>query len=621
MALYTSTQDGKWDDAATWGGGGFPNAPGDTVEIYHQVLYNIPPGSAVALDWVKVYGNPLQVSELSFVDNDTVTLKVRVGLFLIPAGGANPKLTANNNNVSNVNRDHIITIEHTGNTADPFIEIDPHCDVQMEGLEIPESCLLVADAAGGQKFLRVTPGMTAKWKSGDNLYFHRANNFGSRTVYEGKIDTIIEAVGYCEIKLTTNLTTSLTAGAKVVNMAKSIVLVNRVVGQCGAINIKGTSTNLTSLIKHVKMEKVNIFDQHLIETDGRGITFDHITTENAVGHRGRLFISNSAFYNSTFYQVQNCDLLSCLFFGVSSGEMFRESQFVILSGDIFCNFTAIYDCVGLTILADMDFNWICLNECADVEVRSQRFYANDTVMFGMTNVRVYDSKFGWSNLDTPLKNDIDLQDPLINTVLKNVLQPHDGWQNNLRKSGIYTLGIENQDGLEEYQEFFCAQGHIVKTPAEGIDPLVRRGGSATSAVCSTSSYYTNLRRPLKVFEYDIECQANVERTFICYVVAGEDWSSNLKGANPSDPFTLPDDASLWLEAEYYGNASDFTHKRKYSTEQVPNSSTIQNYWRGTALTVKVVPKRAGAVRITLKMAGYQPMGNCYVVVDPRILIS
>jgi hypothetical protein len=43
MAAYTSTQNGNFNSAATWGGGGFPNANGDTFTITngHTVTYNI----------------------------------------------------------------------------------------------------------------------------------------------------------------------------------------------------------------------------------------------------------------------------------------------------------------------------------------------------------------------------------------------------------------------------------------------------------------------------------------------------------------------------------------------------------------------------------------------------
>ena len=43
MASYTSTQSGNFNDAATWGGGGFPNANADTFTITngHTVVYNV----------------------------------------------------------------------------------------------------------------------------------------------------------------------------------------------------------------------------------------------------------------------------------------------------------------------------------------------------------------------------------------------------------------------------------------------------------------------------------------------------------------------------------------------------------------------------------------------------
>jgi hypothetical protein len=41
MTTYTSTGAGDWNNAATWGGGGWPNTAGDIVNIGHNVKYNI----------------------------------------------------------------------------------------------------------------------------------------------------------------------------------------------------------------------------------------------------------------------------------------------------------------------------------------------------------------------------------------------------------------------------------------------------------------------------------------------------------------------------------------------------------------------------------------------------
>jgi hypothetical protein len=41
MALYTSTQDGNWSNAATWGGAGTPSINGDQASIGHDVTYDL----------------------------------------------------------------------------------------------------------------------------------------------------------------------------------------------------------------------------------------------------------------------------------------------------------------------------------------------------------------------------------------------------------------------------------------------------------------------------------------------------------------------------------------------------------------------------------------------------
>ena len=47
MATYTSTQAGDWDAVATWGGGGYPNASADIVNIGHAVRFNLAHDPAV----------------------------------------------------------------------------------------------------------------------------------------------------------------------------------------------------------------------------------------------------------------------------------------------------------------------------------------------------------------------------------------------------------------------------------------------------------------------------------------------------------------------------------------------------------------------------------------------
>lgn len=54
MTDYTSTQNGNWNSAATWGGGGFPNASGDTATVSHNVT--VPAGATITCGACSVGG-------------------------------------------------------------------------------------------------------------------------------------------------------------------------------------------------------------------------------------------------------------------------------------------------------------------------------------------------------------------------------------------------------------------------------------------------------------------------------------------------------------------------------------------------------------------------------------
>lgn len=77
MAAYTSTQNGDWNDAATWGGGGFPGI-GDTADIQHDV-------TVTADQIVGTYPSPAGADVIvndagSLTINDDVDFTLRSGL-------------------------------------------------------------------------------------------------------------------------------------------------------------------------------------------------------------------------------------------------------------------------------------------------------------------------------------------------------------------------------------------------------------------------------------------------------------------------------------------------------------------------------------------------------------
>lgn len=635
--LHKSIKDGKWSSSSTWDVGTVPGASaGDTVEIYHRIRYDDSIAAAKAITWVKIIGAVTQ-AELYFFDTISTLLSVtgagaQAGIQLSYTPGAGvlpPKLTINNNNADNVIDRHCITqIDHVGNTGDAFMNIDSRCEVHLEGIDIPESATVSSNSSN---IIYVEPGLTGKWIIGDTLYYHRGNHYGARTVYSSKITNIEEWASaapspgvpgrrYTKITLADIPAFTIYPGEVVSVLDKSVKLGNTITSQCGMIDIDNQAPTGLSVFQGVQLSKLSV------HVNDRGIKFIDVTASEAVDFRANNFKwDGGAVYKSTFYRLINCWLLNLdMFGGVSADSLIRESVGLEVSGRIFCNYNIFTESDNLTITADMMFNYWVLNQCHYVEVHNSYFYGNERAVSEPARLTIYDSVFGYNRLGEIVDNYSDISgDVVAEVVLKNVKPPYNGGEGfQISLGGYGRVGFEDEDGVYGCQRTEVKEGVIHKTPAPGQNTLIRRGGGATSALVLPGAYCSR-QSPLTIFEYFIEAKANIERQFVCYVIAGEIWPATLLGADASDPTTLTQDSTLWLEAEYYDSNSLLTHSRKYSIEEVVNSDPVNNYWMGTPLTVKVTPGRDGVVRLALKVAANYINGElvrAFVVVDPRIII-
>lgn len=638
MPLHKSIADGNWSSPTTWDTGIVPQLTGDTVEIHHRVLYDLNPAVADAMSfaWVKIIGSA-QLAELYFYDGSSslrpstpVTYVLRVtgspteaGIQVIyNTGMVTPKLTVNNNTVANAaDRKYINHIKHVGNSTDIFMDIDSRCDVHLEGIDIPDSAEVFSGSSGASS-LTVLGAYTGKWKIGDTLYYYRGNHYGVRTIYSTTITGVAAGPNMVGVGATTvisvspGLSVQIAQGNTVVVMAKSVILSNIISSQCGKINVSTASPSGPSIFQSVQMSKVTLY------AGDRGIQFSQVTISEAVDFRATNFRwDTGAVYNSTFYRMVNCWLLNLKIFGKSADSVFRDCVGMEVSGRIFCNYNVFTESDHLTLAADLMFNFYALNECYHVDLHDVYIYGNEVGALEPAHLTIYDSVFGWNRKGADIENYEDIRgDSIAEVVLKNVKPPADGWMITLGTliHSYGKIGFEDEDGGFGQQRTTMIEGTISKTPAPNVDTLVCRGGGATAALVQPGAVCSR-QRPLTVFEYFIETKANIERQFVCYVIAGEAWPTSLRGANASDPAALTEDSTLWLEAEYYNDEGLLTHSRKYSVEQVPNSAVIDNYWTGTPLVVAVTPKRDGVIRIALKLAAYS--SGCFVVVDPRIIIS
>jgi hypothetical protein len=274
MALHLSIKDGIWTDPTVWSTGIVPQLTGDTVEIHHRVLYDLNPAVADAMSfaWIKIIGSAQQ-AELYAYDGSLgtpVNYVLRVtgspddaGIQVIYINGMlTPKLTINNNTPGNAGRNCIFDLKHVGNTGDIFMRIDSRCNVQLQGIDIPDNAEVYTV---GSSSIRVLGAMTGKWMIGDTLYYYRGNHYGVRDIYSVIITDVAAGAVLPGGEVTTVITASFplipmgeegggasilpTPGNTVVVMAKSVRVSNIVTGQCGKINVSTDSSNGLSLFR------------------------------------------------------------------------------------------------------------------------------------------------------------------------------------------------------------------------------------------------------------------------------------------------------------------------------------------------------------------------------------
>jgi hypothetical protein len=146
--------------------------------------------------------------------------------------------------------------------------------------------------------------------------------------------------------------------------------------------------------------------------------------------------------------------------------------------------------------------------------------------------------------------------------------------------GIYS---EDTDGQPGYNAFYGGLGDYDPQPTTEISTsTVRSGGGNSSIVVRPGTRLAppsvNLSLQIKMFEYPIYTDTT-NRTYTMYFMAS---TSAYFTANPTA-------SELWIECEYYGNASNAHRKITKSTGTV--DFTGSTAWQ--ALTVTCQPVRSG----------------------------
>ncbi|OGR29592.1 MAG: hypothetical protein A2139_11950 [Desulfobacca sp. RBG_16_60_12] len=180
MATYTSTQNGNWNDSATWGGGGYPVAAGDIANIGHIVTYNVV--STVELGQITINNGGI----LTFLNSMSTKLTLGAaditinngGELRVGASGAIIPKTYLAELIWNTISDNAkgINIANGGKLTvygDPDYFGSDYDSVLVSQAVIP--------AAGNSVTITITGDFTTKWIAGQELLVHSGGAYSNYT--------------------------------------------------------------------------------------------------------------------------------------------------------------------------------------------------------------------------------------------------------------------------------------------------------------------------------------------------------------------------------------------------------------------------------------------------------
>ena len=176
MAAYTSTQNGEWNEPATWGGGGYPDTNGDTATITHTVTYSI--SADVELGQININSggtlsfNPSANTYMEIQNNTFIYVNDEGALTMGTSANPVPKeYTAELAfNCSSDNTAGIITTN--------YARVNMYGDPDYFGSD-KETYL--ANNCTGTTSITATDDMSSKWNVGDEIAIDKHENYTNWT--------------------------------------------------------------------------------------------------------------------------------------------------------------------------------------------------------------------------------------------------------------------------------------------------------------------------------------------------------------------------------------------------------------------------------------------------------
>lgn len=566
-AVYTSTQAGNWNAVATWGGGGWPNAAGDIVNVGHDVAYNVN-DVATALGNVTLNSggilNFATNQDTGFLLGDSAAIDFNGGELRIGTKAAvlDKAYTAKIHFVQGVASRTVIT-----QSVDAIVSV--YADPDLYGSQMYAA--LKNNWSAGQTFY-VAGDVSSKWISGQLLYVHKYAVYAS--IETDGITLTIDTVGsYDSGNDRTPITitdaapgVTFNAGGQVINLARNIEFID-----------PGSSTAVygwDSYAEHIGMT---------IGSDtSSGIVFSDVLFRGwrrAHGYSFRIIGRNLVYLNNDY----------CILEGGSNdinavwvSNNFVSARFSLLQGD-----------TGEKYSGKMCSNSICIRR-RNALLEECDFIANSAVFSAGWTARMIGSCISNNILFSAVGGNCLLVSSLfeLNTSVASTvagLTPKYVVFDTCNIDGTQ-IDLEIRQNTGDFSPLISGDGDW-ETPPSGNDYILK---AISNNFCGEG------------FTFRMALEPKYNSALAVYFEAGPKtltmkiWPVGFSASLDQD--------DIYLTATYLNTVSGTSR-----TTVVTGTGTFANgAWRN--LTVDVVPAQAGLVYFNLIMTKYE--AGDYVLIDP-----
>lgn len=595
MATYTSTQNGNWNDTATWGGGGYPSVAADIAVIGHTVTYNVV--STTELGAITINSGGI----LTF--SAAMSTKLTLG---------HADITVNNGGELRVGASGAIipktyTAELIWNpTSDGAKGINIISGGKLTIYGDPDyygsvfATQLYNDWNGSDLTIYLKGDFSSKWITGQRLVLHKGRKWNATTCSDitgFAVVSINGAVTYDGAKSTVpislihvpNTATSFLANGDVLNISRNVSIYKLAASENVGVSttykpyIRGTGSLTNCVVDSCKFLAVNwgslltsfnrtAWQNHIVSGFAPGTPFDNtvmafavISSISAVG----LAITNSYLLSTKYGYGAISYTYNCRIYGYS------------INISSYCSTGMVYES--------------CFIYSCNIAV---------TNTFG----KLINCSIGYDEFGNAKDNNYDLSFDREGSTFINCKTP-----STLSISGRNTVYISMRFKFEHYQQianahYICdAYGDITKTAADGAgdNPTQRSGGNADvieaipQSNCAAVSY-------LELLNIRLWAAAGVSKTYRFYV------QTDFAVGSPPLP-----SAELKLYGQYLDAGSGGHLATVSSTQDITTRANAADWSQYVEVTMN--PAQDGYINLYLRLMGYE--ANKKVWVDPMVAIT